>query len=241
MPRSRKTSAASASCGGVRKHVGEQEVEVRVGSVLLELGWHGVGTEPRRDTASRPDRTQLRELRLAVEAVARLRLERGRAGTEHPPGVALHRCRQPGLARGTGRPHRREDPAAAGVQLLVARTGRAQRELVDPIAREAGVRVAVDQTRDRGQAAPVELLDLAVERPQITHRTDLRDAPVLAEDVGVLDDIHRSKRRPAERSTGSRGRHDLREVANEEPGHGCVAGTEGRSSPLSRASSSASS
>ena len=123
--------------------------------------------EPGRDAARGADRTQRRELGLAVEPVARLRLQRRRAGAQHPVAVALDGARAG--RRRSGGPRRRdgrEDAAAGGVQLLVARAGRAQRELLDAVAGERRVRVAVDEARDGAEAAAVELLDLAVERPR---------------------------------------------------------------------------
>ena len=59
-----------------RQHLGEREVEVGVG--VVELGRDRVGAEPGRDAAGGADRAERRELRVAVEPVAGLRLERGR-------------------------------------------------------------------------------------------------------------------------------------------------------------------
>ena len=60
--------------------------------------------------------------------------------------------------------------------------------------------MAVDEAGDRAEAAPVELLDVAVERPEVAHPADGRDPAVLAEDVGVLDDVDLAERRAAERA-----------------------------------------
>src|SRR5207342_2974967 len=49
------------------KNLGEREVEVGLG--VVELGWNGVGAEPRRDAARRLDGAQGRELGVPVEAV----------------------------------------------------------------------------------------------------------------------------------------------------------------------------
>ena len=68
------------------QHLGEQEVEV--GVAVVELGRHGVRAEPGRDAAGGADGAKLRELRVAVEAVARLALERRRAVGAHPRPVA---------------------------------------------------------------------------------------------------------------------------------------------------------
>src|SRR3954452_12076142 len=60
----------------------EREVEVCVG--IDELGRHGMRAEPGRDSSRAGDRTQRRELRVAVEPVAGLRLEGRRPGAQHP-------------------------------------------------------------------------------------------------------------------------------------------------------------
>src|SRR5205814_192145 len=82
-------------------------------------------------------------------------LERRRARAAHPLPVAAHGIGEPGFARGAGRLDGREDATARGVQLLVARAGRAQVELGHAIATEACVRVAVDEPRHRAKAATV--------------------------------------------------------------------------------------
>ena len=159
--------------------------------------------EPGRDPARRPDRPQRRELGLAVEAVARLPLEGRRAGAQHPAAVALDRLARARFSGRPGRPDGREDAAARRVQLLVARAARAQRELLDAVAAEGRVRVAVDEARDRAEPAAVELLDVAVERRQLAHRAHRLDRPAVAEDVRVLDRVDlRASARP--RSGASR-------------------------------------
>src|SRR5437764_14982081 len=70
----------------LRQHLGDGEVEVGVG--VGELRWHSVGTEPGRDAACVADRAKRCELRLAVEPVAGLGFERGRALTKHPRAVS---------------------------------------------------------------------------------------------------------------------------------------------------------
>src|SRR5204862_1718031 len=99
---------------------GEVEVGVRVAG---ELGRQGVRAEPRRYAARVMDRTQRRDLRLAIEAVARLSLEGRRAVPKHPVAMLLHGLPEPGLAGGARRADGREDAAAARVQLLVADAG----------------------------------------------------------------------------------------------------------------------
>ncbi len=96
-------AALEEDVGGFRdlgcfgKHLGEREVEIRVG--VCELRRDGVRAEPGRDAARVPDRAQGRELGVTVEAVARLRLERRRAGGAHPVAVALDGGAQAALAR----------------------------------------------------------------------------------------------------------------------------------------------
>src|SRR5207253_2743184 len=102
------------------------------------------------------NRPQGRKLRLEVEAVTRLGLERRGARAQHPLPVtrdALAELVRGGSTRSTDGGH---DPAAAGVQLLVRRAAGAQRELLHAIAGEARVRVAVDEPRDRAQSTAVE-------------------------------------------------------------------------------------
>ena len=228
---------------GLGQHLREHEVEVGV-AVAVELGRHGVGAEEGRDPARGPDRAQRRELGLAVEPVARLGLEGRRARERHPVAVQPHRVRERVLAGGPRGAHGREDPAARRVELLVRHARRAQRELVDAVAREARVRVAVDETRNRAEAPPVDLLHVAVERPEVAHRPDRRDQAVLAEDVAVVDPVDVGERAPAQRRRASGRRGDLGEVADEQPGrrrcrHGPGGGI-GGSKPVSRAASIAS-
>ena len=93
---------------------------------------------------------------------------------------------EPGRAGRTRRTDGGEDPSAARMELLVRGTARAERELVDAIAREARVRVTVDEARDRRQPATVDLVDVAVERSEVAHPTDCLDPPAFAEHVGVV-------------------------------------------------------
>ena len=99
--------------------LGDQEVDVGVGARFGELGRHRVCAEPRRDAASGADGAELGELGVAIEPVPGLRLERRRPRLEHPADMALERARELVGGRRTGRSDRREDPAAARVQLLV--------------------------------------------------------------------------------------------------------------------------
>src|SRR5581483_5700883 len=120
-------------------------------------------------------------------------------------------------ARRAGRAHRREDPAAGGVQLLVGRSGGTECELVDAVAGEAGVRVAVDEARDRDQAAAVELVDLAEAGREVAHAARRDDAPLLAQDVRALGHVDLAERAAAERCAAAGGSDELRQVPDEQP------------------------
>src|SRR4029079_10480882 len=122
-----------------------------------ELGRNRVRAEPGRDAARGPDRTQLRELRVVVEPVARLPFERRRAVGSHPRTVAHRDRRELRFSGRAGGTDGREDATACGVELLVRGTARAQRDLVDAVAAEARVRVAVDEARNGREPAAVDL------------------------------------------------------------------------------------
>src|SRR5262249_40604062 len=66
---------------------------------------------------------------------------------------------------------------------------RTQRELVDPVAGEAGVGVAVDEARDRAQSATVELHRRVLDAPEVAHASGADDHAFLAEEVRVLDHV----------------------------------------------------
>jgi hypothetical protein len=105
-----------------------------------------------------------------------------------PDGVG-----EPVLARRAGRLDGREDPTTRGVQLLVARAGRAKLELCDAIAPETCVRVTVDEPRHRAETAAIELLDpgvIAAERlTEPAHRPGSGDPPVLTQDVRIGENV----------------------------------------------------
>ena len=146
---------------GFGQHLREREVEV--GVAVVELRRHRVRAEPRRRAARVADRAQGRELGVVVEPVAGLALPRRRAVREHPLRMPLDSDAQSVGVQRARRPDGREDAAACRVQLLVARAARAQGELLDAVAAERGMRVAVDEPRQRAETAAVELLDVAVE------------------------------------------------------------------------------
>src|SRR5205823_12713645 len=195
--------------------LGEREVEVRV-AVPVELGRDGVCAEPGGRAAGVADRAQRRELGLAVEAVARLPLERRRAVTTHPAAVALDRRAQAVLAGGPGRPNRREDAAAPRMELLVPGARGTEGELLDTVAAERRMRVAVDEAGDRAPSPPVDLDHVAVERRQVAHAADRADRVAVAEDERILDDVDLAERRSAQGRAATRRCRDLREVADEE-------------------------
>ncbi len=135
------------------------------------------------------------------------------------------------------------------MQFLVGRARGAQRELLDAVAGEARVRVAVDEPGDGGEPVPVELLDLDAERRETPHLADLDDARPRAEHVRALEHVDEAELGAAQRGSGTRGGRDLGEVADEEargrlsPGrrHSSAPGADGRSSRRSCATSIASS
>ena len=88
-----------------------------------------------------------------------------------------------------------------------------------PVAGEAGMRVAVDEPRDGGEAASVDLDDVPRDPGQLAHAADGLDACAVTDDVGVFDHAHRAQGVAAERCGHCGGRHDLREVVHEQPTH----------------------
>jgi hypothetical protein len=160
--------------------------------------------------------------------------------------VEAHRRAQAVLPRRSRRSHRRQDPAAGGVQLLVARAGRAQRELVHAVADEACVGMTVNEAGNGAQPPSVDLGDVAVQAPKVAHPSHGRDRCAVAEDVGVLEHLHVPKRRSPQWSSGSRRSGELREIAEEQAApaargahprsEGCI----GASSPCAAAVATAS-
>ena len=154
--------------------------------------------------------------RLAVKAVSGLGLESRRSGPCHPGAVAFDHTPELFLARGPGRLDRGQDPAARGMELFIARSRRAQRELLHPVAGKACVRVTVDEPRDGAEAAPVQLDDVSRRQVEVDHLARRHDAAVFAENEGVLEHAHVSKRRAAERRMRAGRGRELREVAHQE-------------------------
>ena len=134
--------------------------------------------------------------------------------------MAANRIGQARFARRPGRLHGRENAPAGGVELLVGGAGRAQLELVDAVAGEAGVRVTVDQPRYGAETAAVNLLELPVGFPKahtkLAHRTEGGDSPVLAEDVRVAHDLDIRERVTPKRRFAAGRRRELCEVAHEQ-------------------------
>ncbi len=124
------------------------------------------------------------------------------------------------LAGSSCRADGREDPAACRVQLLVARPAGTERELVDAVAAERRVRVAVDEPRHGAQATALHLHDLAAECGKVAHPPHGLDRVAGAEDEGLLDHLGIAERRsPQRRSTACR-RRELREIAEEQTRRG---------------------
>ncbi len=143
--------------------------------------------------------------------------------------------RRPVFAGSSCRANGGEDPAARRVELLVARTRCPQRELLDAVAREARVGMAVDEARDRAEPAAVELLDLVVEWGEVAHPADGLDPSVRAQHVGGLDHIDEPQLSATQGCAPTRGSGELLEVADQEP---ASAGRRIAHSPLRRAGSS---
>ena len=78
--------------------------------------------------------------------------------------------------------------------------------------------MAVDEPRDRAEPAAVDLLDVAVEPSgELAHAARRPRSSALAEDERVLDDVDLAERRAAQGRLVPRRRHELREVADEQP------------------------
>ena len=226
------------------QNLGECEVEVGVG--IRELGRHGVRPEPGGHAAGRANRIQRRELGVAVEPVTGLRLEGRRPGAQHPAAVLPHPLGECLPARRTGGGNRCHDAAARSVQVLVRRSGGAQGELVDAIAGEASVRVAVHEPGDRTAATPVKLLDVAFDGPEVAHAPNRLDRVAVTEDVRVVEHVGRSELGATQRRLRSRRAGQLGEVADEQAAraareaHSVVDGGIGASSPCASAAAIAS-
>ncbi len=102
------------------------------------------------------------------------------------------------------------------MQLFVAGAAGTERELLDPVTAERRMRVAVDEPRQRAEAAPVELVRLAVEARQVAHPPDGADAVAVAEHVRVVDHLHCAEGAAAHGRTVARGRDELAEIADEQ-------------------------
>ena len=80
------------------------------------------------------------------------------------------------------------------MQLLVARPAGAERELLDAVAAESRMRVAVDEARDRAQPSTVHLDDISAERREVAHAPDRVDHLARAEDKSILEDFDVAER-----------------------------------------------
>ncbi len=207
--------------GRLGQHLAEREVEVRVG--VRELGRHRMRAEPGRRATRGTHRTQRVELGRQIEPVAGFALPRRRAVSEQPVGMARHPLSEPVGAECPRRGDGREDAAARGMELLVARADCPQRELLDPVAAPRRVGVTVDQARDRAQAGAVELLDpvqVADGLRELAHPPDRLDPPAVAEDECIVQHLDGRKLAPAARQRAIPGRRgELGEPTDEEPSH----------------------
>jgi hypothetical protein len=78
------------------------------------------------------------------------------------------------------------------------------------------MRVAVHQPGQRAAPAPVELGDLAANRPEVAHPADGGDSSVVAEQKGVLEHLDLAEGCAPEGSLDGCGRDELGEIANEQ-------------------------
>ena len=142
--------------------------------------------EPRRDTARVANGPQLSELRLAVEPVARLRLERRRSGAQHPADVLGER-----LPRARPRRPRGSRAPSTGSRLPVRaapRTRHRPRAARTPRRGRPRSTRACGSRRDRGSPTARDRRSPRRRRRATRGRPCAPldgDAPVLAEDVGV--------------------------------------------------------
>ena len=222
-PRLRRVerSALEEDVGGLgeprclREHLREHEVEV--GVRIVELGRHGVRAEPRRHAPAariaRSDASSVSRSRPYPDFPSNGRRPVPRASSRG--ARARRRARPSSPAARVARTVERIPPPAAWSSSYVAprRAGRTPR----PVAGEAGVRVAVDEPRDRAVPAAVELLDVAVERRQVTHAAHGCDPAVLAEHVRVLDHVDARRARGRAAARRPRRRRELGEIADEQP------------------------
>ena len=130
--------------------------------------------------------------------------------------MRAHGLREPRLARGPGRIDRGHDAATGRVQLLVGRAAGTHRELLHAVAGEARMRVAVDEPGHGAEAARVELLDLAVDSPQVAHAPDRLDSAVAAQDIRILEHLDVAESGAAERRTSPAWGRQLHEIADEQ-------------------------
>jgi hypothetical protein len=202
----------------IGQDVRDQPVDVGVRVGVLRR--HRVGAEPRGHAACAAHRLELCELRVVIEAVTTLALERRRAVGDHRLPVSLDDLVEGVRAGRAGRPGRGQDPASRGQKLLVRRSRGAEGELVRTVAGERRVRVAVDEPGDGTEPVPVDLVHVAIDRREAGHRTDCLDEPVAYEDERVLDHLDLAEGRAAEHGAWNGRGCELREIADEEPAHG---------------------
>ena len=127
---------------------------------------------------------------------------------------------QLGLVGSARRPHRREDAAAGRVKLLVRRSACPERELVDPIATEARVCVAVDEARDGAEPATVDLPQIGGKiGGKIGHPPDASTRPSRHRTYAPSTTRTSRSASAAQRPSHAGRRRDLGEVANEQVGH----------------------
>jgi hypothetical protein len=84
------------------------------------------------------------------------------------------------------------------------------------------MRVAVDEPGDRTEPARVLLEHVAVERREVAHPPDRGNRLTVAEDVRVLEHVDPTEIGAAQGRVRPRRGDELRDVADQQPGHGTL-------------------
>ena len=200
--------------GDRRDHLLTNQANV-VGPPIAEFGGHLVraeeGGNERGGLGAREPRddSQLPQLGLAVEPVARFHLDRrGAVGQQHGQSGACERC-QLHVGAGADVPHRLQDPATRRGDRLVVHPQRTTFVIVEARRAEYGVRVAVDKP---GVHHPGDLHDLHppfhVARSRLQVGTPAHGGNTLAvdQDRGIREDFElrhlAAAARPGRAATG---------------------------------------
>ena len=209
-----------------------------------ELWWHGVGTKPGGDDvhgslqAKSVGHLHESELRIQVQAVAGLRLDRRHAMGQHlvrPTSAVGHEL---ALRGGPCRGHRGEDPATRCQDVEIGRATPAEFQFTFPTTGEQQMRMRIDEA-GRDRAAPGIQPGKPRERVATAFQRGFdREARTDRQDPTVPTGDHRGIRasrvvrghspdepllRPA--ADTARHGHDLTRPGDQEPGRGLAGST----------------